>query len=333
MKANLSFFFILFFFSPAQASWEKQKDDELKVQLGFITSKYAFDIKAPENKGDAKFEPSTPTKTALSLSYRNLGLALSTSSSRSEESEKLYGTSTSQDIQLRFFGKKSYEFYYQNYDGYYISNSEKLDPNYSDKKEKIQRPDIRSRNFGFNFLWSIHENDFSQAIAFDQAGRQTGPGWGTSWIIHASDSKISGDSPFIPSGNHETFQDLADIDEVQRKTIATGITLGGITTYHSFYATGILGLGFGYQNLIVDSSDLNIRDTSDNFGTYSTFRMGLGYNGEKNVVGIQVLVDSVNSKYADGEINGSTLDVSVFYAYRFSGMNISLLNTASGWLD
>lgn len=327
--------FVILLQNTAEASWTKQKDDELKVQLGVVIPRYNFEIKAPKELSSsvARFEPHAPSKTAVSFSYRNLGLGLSTSNPTTPEEELKFGTSKSQDYQLRFFGKRSYEFFYQSYEGYYIKNSEDLDSSYIGRSDKIQRPDIRSRNFGLNFLWSIHEKDFSQAIAFDQAGRQTGSGWGVSWLVHASDSRITGDREFLPTGTSAQFGVLSGIDDIHRKTLATGVGLGGIATTGSFYVTSFIGLGVGYQNLEVRIPDLSVDNTSDTVGAYSTVRMGLGFNGEKNVLGTQFIMNNVSSGIAGGEINGNTIELSLFYAYRFSGVSIPFLNPISGWLD
>lgn len=325
----------LLFSISTSASWTKQKDDELKVQLGVVIPRYNFELKAPKDLSNsrAEFEPHAPSKTSVAFSYRNLGLALSTSNPTEPDQEAKFGSSKSQDYQLRFFGKRSYEFFYQSYEGYFIKNSEELDSSYSGRSDKIQRPDIRSRNFGVNFLWSIHEKDFSQAIAFDQAGRQTGSGWGVSWLIHASDTRITGDREFLPSGSASQFGVLAGIDDIHRKTLASGVGLGGIATTGSIYATVFLGLGLGYQNLEVRIPDLNVDNTADTIGSYSTIRLGLGYNGDKHVFGSQTLLNSVNSNFSGGEVNGISIDLSIFYAYRFSGVSIPFLNPISGWLD
>lgn len=336
MKLHILFLNLTLIFNfQASASWTKQKDDELKVQLGVVIPRYNFEIKAPKELSNslATFEPHAPSKTAVSLSYRNLGVGLSSSNGTSPEENLNYGTSKSQDYQLRFFGKRSYEFFYQTYEGYYIKNSEDLDSSYSGRSERIQRPDIRSRNFGLNFLWSLHEKDFSQAIAFDQGGRQTGSGWGVSWLIHVSDSRITGDSEFLPSGSSTQFGVLAGIDDIHRKTVASGVGIGGIATTGSLYLTGFLGLGVGYQTLEVRIPDLQVDNTADTAGSYSTIRLGLGYNGEKHILGSQFILNNVTSSFADGEINGNSLDLSIFYAYRFSGVNIPILNPISGWLD
>ncbi|MCE3010722.1 MAG: DUF4421 domain-containing protein [Proteobacteria bacterium] len=130
--------------TAAFSSWTKQSDDILKVELGVVTPNYSVEVQAPKeiSKKVAKYQPHAASKTALGISYRNLGATLSWANPTKPEDDAKFGKSSSTDFQFRFFGKRTYEFFYSSYKGYYIENSEDLDPAFVGNPVKIQRPDL-----------------------------------------------------------------------------------------------------------------------------------------------------------------------------------------------
>lgn len=328
--------FLIFCWSnPSLATWSKQKNDELKLEVGVIIPRYNFDIKAPKDISSsvAQFEPNAPSKTSIGLTYRNLGASLSTSNPPEKETIANYGESSATDFQFRFFGKRTYEFYYQSYQGYFIKNSSDLDPSYAGIPQKIVRPDLKTQNYGFNFYWNINDEDYSHAVAFDQSGQQKDSAWGVSWLLHYSQSKIEDkENLLIPSAASSDFGILSSIYGIKRETVAGGLGIGGIATWNHFYLTSFIGVGVGSQkaDLIINGGNPLSYST---VGSYFTLRASLGYNGEKNVFGLQVISDGVNTPVGKGEITGNQLEVGLFYAYRFGGVNIPPLNGISALLD
>lgn len=331
---NQLFFCILLMPILSLANWSKQADDNLKVELGIISPTLSFDIKVPKeiSLSKIKYQPNTQSKTALGLSYRNIGASISSTNPTSDENNLKYGKSKSTDLQFRFFGKRTYEFFYQTYQGYYIDNSADIDSSYGNSSTKIQRPDIKTKNYGINFYWNLNEKDFSQAIAYDQMGTQKDSAWGLSWLIHASQSSIEGESQLVPQNAALSFGDLASITHLHRNTLATGMGIGGIASWSDLYVAALLAVGFGYQGLTYESVSLAPGKDSIT-GSYASGRLGLGYNGKKNIFGIQLLTDSVTSTLLKGEITGSAIELKVFYAYRFDGVNLGFLNYISAWFD
>jgi hypothetical protein len=326
--------FLIFFYCPAFASWQKQSDNQLKLKTAIVVPKYYLEMQAaPEDSGTkAVFEPHTPAKTQFGLTYRNIGVSGSITNATSNEDDLKYGTSRSTDLNFRFFGRRTYEIFYQSYHGYYLKNSEDLDSSYNATNRKIVRSDMRSKNFGINLFWNFDEDDFSQALAFEQAGMAKSSGWGTSWLLHISESQIIADSAWIPSSSTNQFGKIAGLKELSRKSLATGFSLGGIATAKNIYLSAMLGLGFGYQNAIAIYENAEDEDLT-HIGSYISVRTGLGYNGEKHSAGILFLSDSVNTPIGRANISGVSAEVSFYYSYRFDGVDIPLANTISGWLD
>ncbi|KYG64228.1 hypothetical protein AZI87_13375 [Bdellovibrio bacteriovorus] len=313
-------------------SWTPQSKDTLKVKFGVAVPRYNFTILAPSGLTDAKFLPNSPSKSSLGFSYRNLGFTASVQNPVETEDKEKYGSSSAVDFQLRFFGKRTYEFFLQAYDGYYIENSAELDPSFANSSKKIFRDDIKTRNFGFNFYWNLDEENFSQAMAFDQAGFQKESDWGLSAYFHASRNSIAAKEAFIPAASASQFGSLSDLDGMQRDTAGPGIAIGGIAVYQNFYATAFVGLGLGYQRVNLEYV-VKDDETSESLGSFSTGRLGLGYNGQRHSAGFQVISDAVSTTIEDGNIESSNIELMVFYSYRFEGINIPPANEVSSWFD
>ena len=93
-KQLLIFKILLLFFFPLHslANWSQQADDNLKVELGIISPTLSFDIIAPKEISLSKvnYQPNTQTKTALGLTYRNIGASISNANPTSDENNSKY---------------------------------------------------------------------------------------------------------------------------------------------------------------------------------------------------------------------------------------------------
>lgn len=313
--------------------WEPLRPDQLTTKIGVSIPRYAIEFSAP-NKSKANFEPNANSKTFLTFGYRNLAATISTTNSETAYDQKTKGTSNGTDFQVRLYGKRTYEFFYQSYQGYFLDNSSDLDPSYVNSDRKIIYPDLKTENYGMNFFWNLDDDKFSFATAFDQAGRQLRSAYGWSILGHFSQSKFdNNDQLLIPTSAAASFGSLAKIDEVSRVTLAGGGGFGAIIVFReTFYAAGLLALGLGYQDAHFKSID-GRQESKKDVGTYTTLRMSFGYNGQKHVVGLQFLAERVGSTIGEGEIGGTLLEPSLAYSYRFDSVSLPPLDTVSSWLD
>lgn len=334
MKHLFVLFLLIPFVSFSADDEIRRKEGEIKVELGILIPRYEFEIVAPESasKNLASLKPHNPSRTSVGFGYRNLSATVSFANPNSEETKALYGNSKSDDYRLRFFGRHTYEFFYQYYKGYYVDNSKELDPSYIGRKDRILRPDIRTQNWGATYYYSWHEPDFSQAVAFDQIVPAPKSGWGTSWFLHGSRSAIDASSPIIPSSATSQFGTLGDLEDLERSVVASGVALGGLATSHSFYVTGFLALGLGYQNLRAHFTTVG-RKRISSLGNYNSLRFGAGYNGQTHVAGLQLIGDYLSTSLADGQIRGNTFELKFFYAYRFQDVRLGFLDSLSDWMS
>lgn len=316
-----------------QTAWEPPAPDTLKVQTGFTSPNYNFSIDPPDANlaKSATFNPNVESKTALGVSYRNLIFNYAIPNRPNQELVNDRGSSRSTDFQFRFYGKRTYELSYQSYTGYYLENSADFDPQYGTKNARIKRPDIRTRNIGFNFIWNFHEEDYSLLVALDQHGHQLRNQWSYFAFANYTDAGITAKSPFIPTNAQAAYGQLGLLQSLDRRSLIGGAAIGGIITGWKWYLSGYFALGFGGQQLSGDFSNMTDEKTS---GCYTVSgRMSAGYNGENHLFGLTSITDSVSTNYFGGTVSARTIDARFFYAYRFSGVDIPFLNPISDWFD
>ncbi|MFN8790946.1 MAG: DUF4421 family protein [Bdellovibrionales bacterium] len=305
----------------------QRKEGELKVELGIIVPRCEFDLIAPRgvSNATARFKPFNPSRTSISLGYRNLSAAISLPNPDPQSDVDRYGRTRSTDFLFRFFGRHTYEVFYQEYRGYYLENSAELDPAYASRSDKIRRSDIRTYNWGGTYYYSWHESDFSQAVAFDQIIPAPHSGWGASWFTSVSQSDVRASAPLIPTSAASQFGLYGLFEDLERTNLAAGLALGGLYTKAQFYLTSFFALGLGYQSFRANFGTLG-RRRFDSGGSYSSVRLGLGYNGKTHVTGAQLIGDHVATSFADGEIRGASIELKLFYAYRFQDVKFRSLD-------
>ncbi len=309
--------------------WKALDPNTLKVKLGASTPSFKFSLKSNETKEKAEFSPATASKTGLSVSYKNFGLSLANQNPLEKKYIDKYGKTNATDFQLRFFGKLTYELTYQYYKGFYLTNTKAIAP--ADSTSYIKRPDINAINVGATVYWDIDEDEFLQAIAFDQNGQQLKAATGRSLLLHVSDSTIQAGSALLPSTAHSNFPGLSYLKNVDRRQVIIGGSYGGIYPWDEWYVAALVSLGIGYnQSELVNSGIQN--ETNNSVGTIGTFRFSIGRSGKTHGFGLNTFTEDVTSNYSYGEVNSTRTEVSLFYSYNFEDVHIPVANQLSDWL-
>lgn len=324
---------ILFSASVAwsEAKWDSAGADEVKVTLGPQVSSYQIDIQSPNDGPEAQFMPNVGSKTYLGVSYRNLGASIGLSNPVDPSTVEQKGESSATDFHLRFYGKRTYEFSYQSYKGYYLDNTEAINAGSAPVGIKYQRSDISTRNISFVMHWNLREDDYSLGVAFGQDGHQKESGWSYFASAMISDNKMTGDSPFIPAGT-SGFGRLADLQELDRQMAGLGGAIGGIWVRGPWYLTGFAALGIAWQKVYGKFATSGNLDESF-VGYFSDAKVGAGYNGERHVLDLQLHSDNTTTDFLGGTVDAIQMEMRLTYSYRFQNVDVPLLNSVSSFLD
>lgn len=319
--------------SPAK-NWKAAGKDELKLELGIGQASYPLEIRNTPGALPTVIElrPNSPSKTILGFSYRNIGLSYGFTNTPEPELIERLGETKSSDLSLRFIGRHSFEFSNSKISGYYIDNSQDLDPTYAGSPNRIKRSDVSTSNFNFNYLYNFDHEDFSFTAFLNQTDRHTSSGWGRFFFAGYDQYEVNSTEALLPTDLSAPLGEIGRLQTVQRKVLFAGLGLGGILSSGKWYLGGILGVGPSLKEGKAVLNGLGEEELPRS-GTFQTVRLGLGYNGELHVFGLQIIANGGETPIRNGSLFAQNTDTKVFYAYRFKGVNVPPLNFVSDIFD
>lgn len=317
---SLSIYFLIFLDQrDAYASnWQEPSSNTITLQFGAITPTLNLNLQPPDeiSKDTLKYSPFNRSNTFLSVDYQNVGLTVSSANPTEESKRDIYGETKRTDFQLRFYGTKfSYEFFFQEYQGYYTENASSVDPTITSDMPQLLRPDIVTSHYGGTVIYNFQPDNYSLAAAYSHAQRQIVSGG--SWLGYLSINRhsIKGDSPLIPTQWQAQMGSLGNLVSGTFDSISLGGGYGYTLTASGFYLTGLLIVGGGQQTQTVKY----LSETKNKVIPISKIspRMGIGYNGDKNIFGLQWIIDQTTFPLDQGKINILTQEISLFIGHRF----------------
>lgn len=322
-------------FALAQNRWEAEPEDTLHLRVGSQQPSLTLTLEPSSNataQNKVHYAPSPVNQNFLALGYRNVGASLFFSNRQSDEDQLRYGKNTSLDFQLNFFGKKlTHQYFFQQYQGYHITNSGDVDPSYP-ANTYIQRPDINTKRFGASYIYSFRPDKYSLGVVYNQNGWQIESGG--SWLASGSlqNHQFSNGSRILPATVAPSYKELATLQkgDLIRASMGFGGGYNWVFAERWFLsAQVIVSYGLIYQNF--ETEEAYYKEWTGALGGISS--ISLGYNGVRHVFSVRAFNDNSNYDLPDLKMAMAATQTSIYYGYRFDGVDIPVLNTVSGWLD
>lgn len=230
--------------------------------------------------------------------------------------------------ETKFFDLQSYlyhsrfavDVYLLSYKGYYLANSHIL-KNPPPDGEPLLREDLHTGNYGINFQYIFNHRKFSYRAAFiqNQCQLRSAGSWLAGFTINYTRARA--DSAIVPqnlvNNNLYAGQDF-------NKTAAFVLAFNGGYAYtqvlgkHFFVTASVLaGMGFNYAAIKTDATDS--RDTRLHLQVHAILRGALGYNTERDFVGLQYInyINRNNMPVLDGWQQSQAGNIRLTYARRF----------------
>ncbi len=328
---RFSFFAILLMLHSqvSAATWSKDAKNTLGIKLGAEAPGLNMELNpsSPTPGVDTiKYNPHSIGNIFASFSYGAFGLRLSTNTTPDNESRRLYGDSKIQDWQFRFYGKyATYDFFYQDYSGYYIEKSSEIQPSLTSSDPRIQRPDITNRHYGIQAIFVFQPDNYSVGSSFEHSYRQKESGGSLLGTVGLNQHQITADSALIPTEVQSRWGDFSQFQRGRFNTARLGIGYGyNFVVMQSFYLAALLALNYGLQEQSFDLGPSSIHRWVSNIG--SNAKIGIGYNGPKNFGGFQILGDLNEIPLANAKVGMSTLSITAFWGTRFSDVHLGFLD-------
>ncbi len=245
-----------------------------KLSWQFDTS--TLEISLYNDLQDLDFETNNGPINRIAFEHGDYGLSYGYSLGRSEESISL--TTQAQDFHgFYYFENNGFDFYFQEYRGYYLKSE-------LDEQTLLYRK-LEARTYTLNYY---------QKVAGDGRIRSmnkpiTSPMKLSKLyflIAGISDRQLIGENPIIPDRYTADFSTIDSLTEYH--VVNATLSGGGYLSYHvgPWYVNGGLSAGFGYP--ISRPSD----DIATEYSIKVNIKVSMGYSGPRYGFGLEAANDS-----------------------------------------
>lgn len=318
LRSSLVMLLCLAGLSAHAKSFESVGDKQMSVKLGLSIPTFNMAIRptTSANLESLEYVPHARTFTYLSVAYDWWGFSVSSANPTEDSEDRLKGSTEGRDWQFRFnFEKTSYEFFYQTYKGYYLSQHEVAFPRGANDPY-LQFPDLRTEHFGANFIYNWNPTDFSLTAVMDQNERQTQSSW--AWLLGASvhGMRFANPTSFVPPNVVGNFPELDQVRSGRLYSVLAGAGVGGVwVPFDRFFLAGVAMTYYGMEMQKIESTggDINYSGTT----TKTHVKMSMGYNGDRWISGFAANTDAAKYNIRGTEIDFTNILVQMYVGRRF----------------
>ena len=228
------------------------------------------------------------------------------------------GITKQMDIQWNIYLKAlSTDLRYQQYEGYFLNNSEDLLNFNEDSSGHYKRPDLSTTSVGLNLRYTFNSNKFSQKAVYSQTERQLKNSGAFSIGVRWNMLMVEADSSFIPSMITPKFDDFEiELMEIYDQGVGFGYSYSFVKGYWFANISAmpwIIGQSFNFKK--VGSEELK-KLPSVQFTIQA--RGAIGFNGKHDYCGIVFVSDQMRSRWKNShDVSYDFANIKLFYARRF----------------
>lgn len=333
VKACVFYLVTCWFFGAANAAtWQGNTEQTLGMKLGVQTGALKMVLQDPEGKIPITYEPKVSSRAFISGSYGPFALFLGTSLPRDEEDRRMYGSSSESDWQFRFYGRQlTWDFFFQDYQGFYIDNTVEVDPTRTETSPKLQRGDLHTRHYGVQLFYTFNPESYSMGSAFDHTTRQTASGGSWVGVLGLTQFQVYADSPLVPANLRAQYGDFGTFSDGNFITFDAGGGYGYTYVYGDYYIGGLLTLNAGsqYQKYELATSI----ETRSVLTADANIKFSFGSNGEIYFWGLTAQADTNTAPIEKSRITFTSGETSLFWGMRFMNTPIPFLDSVAAWLS
>lgn len=261
-------------------------------------------------------EPNGATNIGLGFNFKRFGLGLTVGLPKSAESDRIYGNTTSFDLQGSMYGTKiGGDGFVQYYSGYYNSNPADFIP--WEKEEYPKIDNMRVLSVGVSAFYIFNSNRYSYRAAFvrDQMQLKGAGSFLLGVFGYYDDSRT--DNGFVPQEYPDSVRNEIDLKEFNN--LATGISVGygfNFIIFKSFIAGIAVLPGFGYQRVATKTIN-NQQDIINQPVAQLLTKASISYDIRNFYFAVLGSVNFRNIGFQSLDYNLSTEQFRIIVGYRF----------------
>lgn len=318
---HIQFFILLeiFFAIPTFATnWTAPRENAPTFKVGITGASLDTTIKDPKDnsKTQIQYTPNSLGRLTVGIEYLGFGASAGFASDYKQEDIRLKGKTSGQDYQFRFFKEQNtFDFFYQKYAGYYIKNSTQIDPTLHSSDPFIQRPDLHTEHYGFQYFYTLEPSELSLGASFNQSGWQKQTG--ATWFGYSALDKyhIDSDYSLIPTQMISLYQNIQDFSQGDFLTFKIGAGGAFNLVYNNFYLAGMFILAGGQQQQKYRLGSEFIQRIIPTGG--GNFKISAGYNGDSYFTALNLFADSTDLTIADKTLSMGTIETNLMFGTHF----------------
>ena len=279
----------------------------------------SFDVESATDRKKYVFQPNNAFTAGFGAYLFDLSFELTFAIKPNSNDQYTKGESSARDWQINALSKKwGADAYHQKYEGFYISGPG-IDPPVG--QPFPQRPDIATRNFGISGLFVFNDKKYSLKSAFNFAERQKKRGGSFILTGTLNSFKMTADSSILDDVQRQELQATSTVQDVKYVTLSIGPGYAYNYVYRDFFVSLALTVGPSHNWIYFKNEGQSPRNDI-RISTAASFRMGIGYSGDRWFGGFNFVQQSRNAKFDDVPFVNSSTTFRLLVGYRFREFGI-----------
>ncbi|MGE0763643.1 MAG: DUF4421 family protein [Bdellovibrionales bacterium] len=305
--------------TPAWAAHNHFNSSPFALKLSADIPGYDIQFKSIDNPDKiVKFNPNLAQLLGVHLSFKGLvSVGYGFKLQQLERDKVMKGHTDYQDWRFAFtFDHFMLSANYQQYKGFYIGNSDDVDPSWTSAQAYLQAPNLKltSGALSFTYIWS--PEDFSLTAAMDHTVRQEKSGGSFLMGFAVGRTEFADDSPFIPTVIRNQFGVDQNIESGSFTALTARLGYGHTFVWdRSWFLAMAAQVGGGQQQRVYKDA------TQERHGWHVATKLdallSLGYSGDDIFSGLMAVADTTSYRTTSIEISSGLWGISLFAGGRF----------------
>ncbi len=305
-----------------RAQYIKEYNDHVLVQAGLSNRSLNLFL-FPRENGLTQFlepvlyRPSVQNTISIGASFKGFGLGFGFKLNQNPLIGAQQGESDYMDFRVVSYGRKiGYDFYFQQYTGYFINNLNDFFEVGLSGTTRRRRDDIRLKNYSANVYLIARPERFSYRAAFVHDERQLQSAGSLLLTASLGYFSASGDSPLVPEDTDIDFDTNSLYSDTRFYTFSLipgyAYTLVSPKRYYAnLGASGLAGIHY------FEATSERLDDRGVNYFLKGILRASAGFSNDTWAVRVAGSTDIQGLNTRNIQFQTHNLDLSLLVAYRF----------------
>lgn len=282
-----------------------------------LTSAYKLDFMHfamidDKRKQQFGYYPNLRGVVSLGARYKFLRLSYSFDILANDTYNKHYGKTSFSDFRFGFKTRSFWmDFYYEKYEGFYISESQKFFPNFALDSIYQRNSDLSTFRLGFD-IDILQDSRFSKEAAFNYTEIQKKSAGSLIFHINNQLSNINaGNSKLVPANYYDGYSDLYDFNRVRFLSFIFGVGYGHALVLGPLNFSNAIVAGPNMQMYFFDGFRIRIPYSA-------SFKSSLSINTPHFYTGVMTQASLNNHYFKDNVIRRQGLVFLLRAGFRFA---------------